>query len=812
MLLVLLYFVLRVNGQRYFDKDGRYVPPNNGEDVDLNTYVYNNRRYGQSYNPLRPYNVDLYNPNSYSPGGYNVPLDFHPGMPRPEDPRFDQAGVQLPGVLGGWRSDIQGKQRADSPRQDTDRDVVVTTSYGKVQGFLVNLYDNPIPKTGFRPNSGQVERIQAKVCVFLGIPYALPPINEGRFKPPRPHPGWQVVQAVDFGPACPQPNKYTGATKGVRDVHEDCLYLNVYTPKTESGLAQLYPVMIYIHGGDFIHGSSNSFPGHVMTAFYDVVIVTINYRLGALGFLSTADPNSPGNYGILDMAMAIRWVFENIKYFNGDRDSITLFGPDAGAAAAGLLMVNPRTRNMIHRVIAQSGSALAEWALIQDRYRAQNTSRVFAQHLGCSIESSYKLVDCLRRHRSFLEIGNANDFSPQVGMFPWSPVMDLNFTVPGDSWYEGWKQENWFFTNFTPEVQIKRGEFNRGLAYMTSVTTQEAAMLISSNETLKPYYEVDESWFDQKVNEMVFRYNYTINRDGIFRAIKYRYTYWPDPTNNTHIREQYIDLMSDFIYRAPTDQIIKLLVDKDVPVYFYVMNTTIEALLLPEWRKAPHNIEHLLLTGAPFMDVEFFPSKLRLDRNMWTDNDRNMSHFLMKAYTNFARFGNPTLSQILGIHFEVATKGCLKYLNLNTTYNSSVLLNYRQTESAFWTWYLPTVIGIIVPTYPPFTEFWWEPKEPLQIAFWSMSGTCLLLIVIVVIFCILWRNAKSDLKHETKRSFLWNGLTDDGRTGGDRTRRDREQDPVSSEHLRISGRAGKIEGITDSKLSESNINTGVTEI
>lgn len=67
----------------------------------------------------------------------------------------------------------------------------------------------------------------------------------------------------------------------------------------------------------------------------------------------------------------------------------------------------------------------------------------------------------------------------------------------------------------------------------------------ASNETLKPYYEVDESWFDQKVNEMVFRYNYTINRDGIFRAIKYRYTYWPDPTNNTHIREQYIDVSID---------------------------------------------------------------------------------------------------------------------------------------------------------------------------------------------------------------------------------------------------------------------------
>ncbi|KAK9505228.1 hypothetical protein O3M35_009325 [Rhynocoris fuscipes] len=182
LLLLLLYYVFGINNaQRYFDKDGRYIPPNNGEDVDLNTYVYNNRRYGQNYNPLRPYNVDLYNPNSYSPN-YNRPLEFQPGLPRPEDPRFDQAGVQLPGVLGGWRSDIQGKQRADSPRQDTDRDVVVATAYGKVQGFLVNLYDHPFPETGFRPYSGQVERIQAKVCVFLGIPYALPPINEGRFK------------------------------------------------------------------------------------------------------------------------------------------------------------------------------------------------------------------------------------------------------------------------------------------------------------------------------------------------------------------------------------------------------------------------------------------------------------------------------------------------------------------------------------------------------------------------------------------------------------------------------------------------------
>ncbi|XP_046672801.1 neuroligin-2 isoform X2 [Homalodisca vitripennis] len=648
--------------------------------------------------------------------------------------------VMLPGVLGRWRADLQGRQRENW--QSLDRDVLVDTKYGKVQGFKVYLYDDPDPRSGYRPGQTPVERIKSNVSVFLGIPYALPPVKEGRFRPPRPHRGWQLIQAVDFGPACPQPTRFTGATKGIRDMDEDCLYLNIFTPTIESGLARRYPVMFYIHGGEFNKGASNLFPGHVLAAFYDVVVVTINYRLGALGFLSTADANSPGNYGILDMSMALRWVYENIEFFNGDRTSITVFGPDAGAAAAGLLMVNPRTRDIISRVIAQSGSATADWALSVDRYRAQNTSRVYALRLGCGIESSYKMVDCLR-HRSFYELGNA-EFEPQVGMFPWGPVMDLNFTVPRDTWYEGWREQDWRFTNFTAEAEIRRGRFNRGLSYMTGVTTQEAAFVIYNNDSLAPFYQVDDKFFDQKIKELVIRYNYTLNQKGIYEAIKYMYTYWPDPTNKTHIREQYIHMLSDFLYRAPVDQMVKLLVERQVPVYIYVLNTTVEAFRLPEWRKYPHDIEHYLLTGAPFMDIEFFPEKPPLERTMWTDNDRNMSHFFMKAYSNFARYGNPTQTQILGLHFEMARDGLLKYLSINTTFNSSVQLNYRQTESAFWTWYLPTVVGYLVPTYPPSTEYWWEPKAPLQIAFWSMSTINLLLIVMVFIFCILWRNAKRD--------------------------------------------------------------------
>lgn len=103
---------------------------------------------------------------------------------------------------------------------------------------------------------------------------------------------------------------------------------------------------------------------------------------------------------------------------------------------------------------------------------------------------------------------------------------------------------------------------------------------------------------------------------------------------------------------------------------------------------------------------------------------------------------NPTPQQVLGLHFDKAFNGELRYLNLNTTFNSTIRMNYRQTESAFWTQYIPSVVGVLVPTFPPSTEFWWEPGEPVQIALWTMSAICLFLLVLVVICCILWRNAK----------------------------------------------------------------------
>ena len=254
-------------------------------------------------------------------------------------------------------------------------------------------------------------------------------------------------------------------------------------------------------------------------------------------------------------------------------------------------------------------------------------------------------------------------------------------------------------------------------------------------------------FFDVMVKDHINQYNYTLNPQGIFNSIKFMYTYYPDPNNRTHIREEFVNFWSDYFFKAPNDALVKTLVRNGVDTYMYVQNTTVEALRLPWWRKITHNLEHYFLTGAPFMDSDFFPQNEQVSRESWTEGDRNMSQFFIYAFANFSWYGNPTPKTILGVHWDQVTKGEIqKYLAVNTTENSTTLWNYRQKECAFWTEYLPSVIGFITPTYPPTTEFWWEPDSPLQIAFWSMSSVSLFLLVMVVVCCLLWRNARSQAK------------------------------------------------------------------
>ncbi|XP_026666968.1 uncharacterized protein LOC108622014 isoform X2 [Ceratina calcarata] len=285
--------------------------------------------------------------------------------------------------------------RFHDPPERVTREVRV--KQGRLRGIVVQ------PRTN--------HDLQA-VDVFLGVPYAEPPVGSLRFSPPRsPEPWRGVRQSQEFAPVCPQvvPN-LRDEVKPVRyeylerllpylsNQSEDCLYLNIYAPHQPEGqkILQKYPVMVFIHGESFEWNSGNPYDGTILAAYGNVIFVTINFRLGILGFLrpGTRD-DTASNFGLLDQIAALLWLRENVADFGGDPNSITLVGHGTGAIFANLLLISPvaNKKGLFKRAILMSGSALSADAI--GKAPMQITKQV-AHALDCPTTTDSELAFCLR--------------------------------------------------------------------------------------------------------------------------------------------------------------------------------------------------------------------------------------------------------------------------------------------------------------------------------------------------------------------------------------------------------------------------------
>jgi para-nitrobenzyl esterase len=254
------------------------------------------------------------------------------------------------------------------------------------------------------------------VTQFLGIPYAAPPVGALRWKPPQAPAKWAAVrQTVKFGPTCAQVTTL-GPFAGPANSNEDCLTLNVFAPDA----AKTLPVLVWIHGGGYIDGESNDYDATRLAAKGKLVVVTINYRLNLFGFLAhpalDGEGHPFGNYGILDMQAALRWVRHNIAAFGGDPDNVTLGGQSAGAGAAAANMVSPGATGLFHRAIFQSGG----YTPFASRALAEERGGKFAEAAGCGGKDVVRCLRALPAAKIAALAGTASAASAFAG----SPMVD----------------------------------------------------------------------------------------------------------------------------------------------------------------------------------------------------------------------------------------------------------------------------------------------------------------------------------------------------------------------------------------------------
>ncbi|HEX7096951.1 MAG TPA: carboxylesterase family protein [Acidimicrobiales bacterium] len=302
------------------------------------------------------------------------------------------------------------------------------------------------------------------VVVFRAIPYAAPPVGPLRWHPPHPPSPWHDPRdATRVGPAAPQPlgGPLEGLVPGmaVGDTDEDCLTLDVWTPAVD-GAAR--PVLVWLHGGAFTigAGSLESYDGARLAANEDVVVVSVNYRLGALGFLLIDHPDATANCGLLDQIAALEWVRDNIAAFGGDPGRVAVFGESAGAGSVMSLLSTTRSAELFHAAIVQSGAT----DLVLDRERALEVSRVVAQHAGIDPRdlAAWRAlpVDAVLD----AQVAAASDLLGTVGMMPFHP------TVDGDVLEHDW-------------LGAARAGISRDVALLIGTTRDEMALFASFDPT-----------------------------------------------------------------------------------------------------------------------------------------------------------------------------------------------------------------------------------------------------------------------------------------------------------------------------------------
>ncbi|KAJ8036602.1 Acetylcholinesterase [Holothuria leucospilota] len=488
--------------------------------------------------------------------------------------------------------------------------------------------DGPLVQTSGGQVMGVTERftedkyifVDKDINIFRGIPFAEPPVGHLRWANPIPKSAWSGTwNATYYRPSCPQIlSSSTGSD-------EDCLYLNVYAPSQPVGGAA---VMVFIYGGD--GGAYNlgwahqtAYIGNSMVATGDVIVVTANYRLGVLGFLSTGDSVIPGNYGMYDQVAALEWVQNNIAAFGGDPSRVTIFGQSAGGCSVGLHMLSPLSENLFQYGIMESGVSLSPFAYNDDINRAISDAHRLGNDLNCTYLTNEDLLACLRTHTvkdlltTALQVTSSHKFIIIDGVF----LIDH------------------------PEVLMQTGQFKH--TNIIAGSNKDEGLFFGLPVYPAAFSAFNPPSMDRDTYEASFPWYLTGNVNDLLKdGVRNQYVDW---STADKADADYLDAfnrqITDETFVAPTDAFLRYFVSSSkgtTTAYSYHMihDPSVSSwqinLIGPRWMRATHCEELQFVFGWPFLpEVQDWKSK-----NL-NSAEKTLSVQVMKYWTNFAKTGDP---------------------------------------------------------------------------------------------------------------------------------------------------------------------------
>ncbi|XP_013381864.1 fatty acyl-CoA hydrolase precursor, medium chain-like [Lingula anatina] len=480
---------------------------------------------------------------------------------------------------------------------------------------------------------GATETVQgSRVDVFLGIPFAKPPVGDLRFRLPEPAENWEGVKdATAFGPACmqivavPYPNPET--------ISEDCLTLNVFVPGSTNS-SNNKAVMVWIHGGAYEFGGTSIYSFKEFAVTGDVIVVSMNYRLNVFGFLSTGDDSVLGNIGLWDQIEALKWIKKNIQNFGGDPGRVTIFGESAGGSSATQMALANASSGLFQRLISQSGTTSAFWAMSHNGPElAVRTGNI----VGCPTTNTTALVDCLRtidaetlRNASVkATVGLAGYFyRPSVdGILLTKPISEL----------------------LSDPVVLQR---LRSLAFVTGILAGDG-----SNLVMNKYFDgVDPFFFRDTLIPDTTRYVFENNTEIVNAITKF---YYDKTSTKIETARDYVDLGTDIAFTQPMFEFMSShLFEGGGSTYLYYFTRKplyghIGIGLPPWFQRASHGDELLFMIGShePIVSGATF-----------TDDEKQLTKMLITYWSNFAKTGNPNMPEPVPAIWEEFTMNKEHYL------------------------------------------------------------------------------------------------------------------------------------------------------